>query len=1018
MSLWSKFPRALRRFLIWGPVAALLVAALVWLGGRELASSEWQARFLARLGSELHYQLEPGSATPLPAPASGPYDERLGYSQMAAFAERLGQRGFVLTEQARPSPRLVAMTDLGLFPAYPEKDQGGLALSDCRGQPIYSTRYPERVYESFEAIPPVLVDSLLFIENRELLNESHPTRNPAVEWDRFAKAAADQVVHLLNPGHEAPGGSTLATQIEKYRHSPEGRTTSGREKLRQMASASLRAYLDGEDTTATRHRIVVSYLNTVPLSAKPGFGEVNGLGDGLWAWYGRDFGEVNRLLAAPPQDAAEPAGEDLLRQALAYKQSLSLMIAQRRPSHYLAGGAASLEALTDSHLRVLAEAGVIQPALRDAALAAKLAFRTDPAVSPPPSFVTRKAATALRTHLAATLGVPRFYDLDRLDLSAASTLHGEVQAAVTKVLRDLGDPARAQAAGLYGFRLLGEGQDPSKVVFSFTLYERGEGANLLRVQTDNYDQPFDINQGARLDLGSTAKLRTLVTYLEIITDLHAQYAGLPAEALRKLPRVPRDPLTGWALDYLATSSDKSLRAILEAAMDRKYSASPGEAFFTGGGLHTFHNFESEDDTKLFPVRVALRKSVNLVFIRMMRDIVRHYMFKDPEATATVLEDSADPRRKEYLARFADREGRTFIVRFFKKYQGRSAEEARDLLFQGMNASPKRLAVILRSIDPAASEAQFAAALRARLGSREAPADDVLQDLFERYGADKFSLPDRGYLAGIHPLELWLLAFLREHPAATLSQVLEAGRDERQAVYDWLFRTRHKNAQDVRIKSLLEVEAFLEISRAWRRLGYPFESLTPSYATSIGSSADRPAALAELMGIIVNKGLRLPAARMESLHFASATPYEARFVRQPAQGERVLPEELTEVVRNALIDVVDNGTARRLKGAFASADGRPLAAGGKTGTGDHRYEQFGRGGQLLESRVVSRSATFVFLIGEYLFGTLTAYVGEPYAERYQFTSGLAVQLLKTLAPTLAPLLLERNPQGRSGCAAPA
>ena len=27
--------------------------------------------------------------------------------------------------------------------------------------------------------------------------------------------------------HDVPGGSTLATQIEKYRHSPAGRTSSG-----------------------------------------------------------------------------------------------------------------------------------------------------------------------------------------------------------------------------------------------------------------------------------------------------------------------------------------------------------------------------------------------------------------------------------------------------------------------------------------------------------------------------------------------------------------------------------------------------------------------------------------------------------------------------------------------------------------------------------------------------------------------------------------------------------------------
>ena len=59
-----------------------------------------------------------------------------------------------------------------------------------------------------------------------------------------------------------------------------------------MASASLRAYQEGEDTQARRRQVVVDYLDTVPLAARPGFGEVHGLGDGLWAWYGRDVREV------------------------------------------------------------------------------------------------------------------------------------------------------------------------------------------------------------------------------------------------------------------------------------------------------------------------------------------------------------------------------------------------------------------------------------------------------------------------------------------------------------------------------------------------------------------------------------------------------------------------------------------------------------------------------------------------------------------------------------------------------
>ena len=124
----------------------------------------------------------------------------------------------------------------------------------------------------------------------------------------------------------------------------------------------MRAYLDGPQTLPARRQIVVRYLNSVPLAAKPGIGEINGIGDGLAAWYGRDFDEVNRILNAPP------SAELLDAQALAFKQALSLMIAQRAPSRFLRPGNTELDRLTDSYLRLLAANGIISPSLRDAAL--------------------------------------------------------------------------------------------------------------------------------------------------------------------------------------------------------------------------------------------------------------------------------------------------------------------------------------------------------------------------------------------------------------------------------------------------------------------------------------------------------------------------------------------------------------------------------------------------------------------------------------------------------------------------
>ena len=81
------------------------------------------------------------------------------------------------------------------------------------------------------------------------------------------------------------------------------------------------------------------------------------------------------------------------------------------------------------------------------------------------------------------------------------------------------------------------------------------------------------------------------------------------------------------IQYFTTAGDKSLTAILEAAMARKYSASVAESFFTGGAIHTFSNFNRKDNYKIMSVQKALHNSVNLVFVRLMRDIVHYYMFQ-------------------------------------------------------------------------------------------------------------------------------------------------------------------------------------------------------------------------------------------------------------------------------------------------------------------------------------------------------------------------------------------------------
>ena len=223
------------------------------------------------------------------------------------------------------------------------------------------------------------------------------------------------------------------------------------------------------------------------------------------------------------------------------------------------------------------------------------------------------------------LGLPQVYSLDRMDLSADVSIDGSTQSGVSALLERLRDPAEVSALGLKGDKLLGD-EDPGNVAWSVVLYERGNDRNLIRVHADSTEKPFDLNSGAKLILGSTAKLRTLSTYLGIIDSQYRELSTFPVPALRQLAATSDDPLRRWAADYLAgvPPEHRELKPMLDAAMQRRYSASPHEEFFTGGGIHVFHNFELSEDNENPTVEQAFKRSINLTFVRLMRDVIRHY----------------------------------------------------------------------------------------------------------------------------------------------------------------------------------------------------------------------------------------------------------------------------------------------------------------------------------------------------------------------------------------------------------
>lgn len=965
----------------------------------EMLSSRLQSEWLAYYGNFISYHMEDGPNPDMHPPMDGPYNQRLGYSYIPFFTKSLSAGNYFVAAQARTSPAYDYFIGHGLYPIYHAKTAAGLALYDRDGVQIYNAVYPEHVFRDFDSIPPLLVDTLLYIENRELLSTEPVTRNPVIEWRRFLYAAFGHVFQIFVPGFNAGGGSTLATQIEKFRYSPGGETRNAGDKLRQIASASMRVYLDGPDTTEARKKIVLDYLNSTPFSARPGYGEINSIGDALWAWFGID---LNQTITALTLSGTDP--ESLRVKGYYYRAALGLILAQRRPTYYLSVDHAALDNLTDATLNRLAGVGIISPALRDAAKAARFRFLAEAPAPPQPPFLEQKATNALRSHLLSMLGLRKLYELDRLDLAARTTLDQHTQRNMVDFLRRMDDRSFVEQIGLYGFRLLNPANDPAKIKWSVVLYEKGETENKIRVQADNIDAPFDMNEGMKLDLGSTAKLRTLVTYLEIIGELHGRYKDLPKADLEDLVEEAPDALSLWAAKWMAQNPGAPLNTMLAAAMDRRYSANPAETFFTGGGEHRFVNFERKEDSESYDLREAFAESVNLVFVRLMRDIVNYTIGQSPQSRQELLDDADAEGRRAYLERFADREGSVFLSRFIGDYENLTPPQIVDRLAGRGHKSAAARTILFRSVRPKDDFAAYAAFMAKQPISGGMPGEEKLRKLYADYPVERYSLADRAYILGVNPLELWLAAYKQDHPQATRSAILRESRPVRIESYAWLFHPRLKHAQDTRIRVMLEADAFARIQKRWARLGYPFERLVPSLATSIGSSADRPGALAELVGIILNEGARKPAVRFESLQFGAGTPYQTLLIHNgDRKNEQVLDPAVARTVKEAMTGVVSTGTAKRVNGAYADANGLPYLIGGKTGTGDHRYDEFGAGGRLISSRVMNRTGTFVFFIGDKYFGAITAHVAGDDAADYKFTSALSAQMLKALAPVLQPLI---------------
>ena len=173
----ARMPKSARRPRVLIAIAALrwltaaaVLALLAWAAMREIGTSHLQAKLFSRWAGGLTFGVADGASEAIRFPKGGPYDERLGYAGLPGFIESLTAHGFKIESQARWSPGLVATVDHKLFPIYDEKDRAGLRILDPKGGEIYRAQFPERVFPDFASIPSLVVNTLLFVEDRYVLD--------------------------------------------------------------------------------------------------------------------------------------------------------------------------------------------------------------------------------------------------------------------------------------------------------------------------------------------------------------------------------------------------------------------------------------------------------------------------------------------------------------------------------------------------------------------------------------------------------------------------------------------------------------------------------------------------------------------------------------------------------------------------------------------------------------------------------------------------------------------------------
>jgi len=535
-------------------------------------------------------------------------------------------------------------------------------------------------------MPPLVVELLLAQETRPYWR-AVPSYAPVL-LPRFFK-----VLGLRALGLTEQGGSTIPTQLRKVLSSPGHRTTSMDDKIRQMVGAEFDLYREGFSTEETRKDILLDYANHVFLGGETGYPAVYGFCDGFRRYFNRKIRDVRKDLAR-----SEARSSDLRRKASALKQAALLVsiipLPNKRIKKNEDGETPIIERAAQRHITYLEDQGMISPKLAEVARKTKVELRRYDLPSERPVMRGMAWTTAkefLREGLNLNQKVFNHY-FDGMNIEVYTSYDKALQQALHRTFESR--QKQQGEAQKYSVYLVQSDPASSRVIAEYSS-----------------DRQF--NTKGLLGLGSTAKARVLVEYLQMVEWLHThrnqivplqkgiRELYIPNNRFANLNKKTTDELTQTLLGWMANTADRSLTEVLEDSVRRKYSAQE-VTFYTGGDPWAPKNLPPGS---LPPMNVAdaFTSSNNLVFVHMLEEI------RDIEIAKILVNNGADSsvkfdtlERKAFKnihkrwERFGYTTGKAYFVKNLKTALGDSAENAYTLasfmgvLTTGKPASPTNI----------------------------------------------------------------------------------------------------------------------------------------------------------------------------------------------------------------------------------------------------------------------------------------------------------------------------------------